>query len=346
MEKSEKKNEKLEKFIKKTADTIRYSKEKYNKVKELVNNTPILIKILNISVPFSITYIFTFIYYNLSLSILFSLITLFVILLLSKLFAIIYITIYILSLINIIQARNITIGNPIPITDIVKSKSPYVCLNQSLMIPSNELAQDLYGGYFTYSFWLYIDNSTTNVNDQANWYNYRYNEWKSVFYRGSPINNSGDISQLLQFPGVWLTPVLNNMVIVFQNSSYVERIEINDIPFNTWINYSIVVETRSVSIYINGKLDRSLNLYQNISIMNNFPLYLTSDILMSKNKNECGFAGSLAELIFYNYALSPSDIYNSYNYYKKIIYKYQQKINKNNYSIPGLITNSDYYSYS
>lgn len=343
---SEKKNEKLEKFIKKTADTIRFSKEKYNKVKELINNTPILIKILNISVPFTITYIFTYIYFNLPLSILFSLITSFVILLLSKLFAIIYIIIYILSLINVLQTRNVTIGNPIPITDIVKSKNPYVCLNQSLMIPSNELAQDLYGGYFTYSFWLYINNSTTSINDQPNWYNYRYNEWKSVFYRGSPINNSGDISKLLQFPGVWLTPIINNMVIVFQNSSYVERIEINDIPFNTWMNYNIVVETKSVSIYINGKLDRSLNLYQNISIMNNFPLYLTSDILMSKNKDKSGFAGSLAELIFYNYALSPADIFNSYKYYKKIIYGYQNNLNKNNYSIPGLITNSDYYSKS
>jgi hypothetical protein len=261
---------------------------------------------------------------------------------LSNFSAIIYIILYIVFLINIIQQRNVTIGNPIPITDIVKTKSPYVCLNQSLTIPNNELAKDLYGGYFTYSFWLYLNNTTTNINNDPNWYNYRYNEWKSIFYRGNSINSSGDISSLIQFPGFWLTPVINNMVIVFNNGTYVERLEINDIPFNTWVNYSLVVETKSVSLYINGNLDRTLNLYQNVTIMNSFPLYLTSDLLTSTNQEKSGFAGSLAQLIFYNYALTPYDIAKSYNYYKKIINNYQNNLIKNNYQIPGLITNSDY----
>ena len=132
-------------------------------------------------------------------------------------------------------------------------------------------------------------------------------------------------------------------MIVFQNGSYVERLELSNVPFNTWTNYTIVVETKSVSVYINGELDRTLNLYQNITIMNGYNLYIANDKNSSKNKKNGGFAGNIAELIFYNYALTPSDVFRSYSYYKKILDNYQKDIiEKQNYSIPGLITNSDY----
>ena len=76
--------------------------------------------------------------------------------------------------------------------------------------------------------------------------------------------------------------------------------------------------------------------------MNGYNLFLTNDIKTSKNQKQSGFAGSLAELIYYNFALKPSEIYNSYNYYKKIINIYQNKQITNNYILPQIITNSDY----
>ena len=342
-------NKNLENFIRSTTTGIRFVKGKYDYVKYLINNTPIQIKILNIVIPFSLCYIFTYIYFNLPLSILFAILTFFVGTLMSKTISIIFIILYIIIFVNMIRLRALSIGDPILQTDIVRSGSPYNCMANSLTIPNSKLAQDLNGGYFTYSFWLYINNSTNNsantlnTNATNSWNNYRYNEWKSIFYRGNAIDSSGDLSSLIQFPGFWLTPVLNNMVIVFQNGSYVERLEIVDIPFNTWTNFSVVVETKSVSVYINGLLDRTLNLYQNITVMNGYNLYLTSDINTSTNQTQSGFAGSLAELIFYNYALTSLDIYKSYKYYKEIIDSYQNKINSGiNYNQASLITNSDY----
>jgi hypothetical protein len=335
-------NNNIDHFISKTADLLKYGKREYNNLQQMIRNTPLQIKIANFVVPFTLTYIFTFVYFNLPLSIIFAIITVFVISFLSKLMSVIFQILYIILLIGIIKKTKSTLGIPILETDIVKTKIPYNCLNTSLTIPNSKLEQDLYGGYFTYSFWLYVNNG--NDSDKANWNNYRYNEWKSIFYRGNAINDTGDLSSLIQFPGFWLTPVINNMVIVFQNGSYVERLEINNIPFNTWTNFTVVVETKSVSVYINGNLDRTLNLYQSITVMNSYNLYLTSDILTSKNKKESGFAGSVAELIYYNYALNAYDINKSYHYYKKIINKYQYKIDsQSNYKIPGLITNSDYF---
>jgi len=340
MEKS--KNNNLEKIISISSDTIRRSKLEYNRIQNMIHNTPLQVKIANVAVPFTIAYVFTFIYFNLPLSIIFAIITFFVISLLSKLMTVIFQILYIIIIINIVRQTKSTLGTPILETNIVKTNSPYNCLNTSLSIPNYKLEQDLRGGYFTYSFWLYVNNGFDS--SIPNWNNNRYNEWKSIFYRGNAINDTGDLSSLIQFPGFWLTPVLNNMVIVFQNGSYVERLEINNIPFNTWTSFSIVVQTKSVSVYINGNLDRTLNLYQSITVMNSYNLYLTSDMLTSKNKDESGFAGSLAELIYYNYALNASDINKSYNFYKKIIDSYQiKKHPQNNYKIPGLITNSDYY---
>jgi hypothetical protein len=263
----------------------------------------------------------------------------------SSTISIIFIILYIIIVVQTSLERKTSIGEPILETDINKNKDkiPYYCLARSLTIQYNKLAQDLQGGYFTYSFWLYLKGNNNSINNDDNWHSYRYNEWKSIFYRGNPIDQTGDLSTLVQYPGFWLTPVMNNMVIVFQKDSYVERLEITNVPFNKWVNYAVVVEAKSVSIYIDGFLDRTLNLYQNITIMNGYNLYLTSDMYTSTNKKQSGFAGSLAELIYYNYALTQYDINQSYKYYKKIIDNYQNKIiSEYKYTTSGLITNSDY----
>ena len=337
-------NNEINKFVEKSRDVIRAIKLRHDRIRALYDGTPLQIRILNIVVPLTLTYIFTVINYNLSLSIFFSIITFLMIFVMGKMMAIIYLVFYIIVVSTRTTEINTSLGNPILQTDIIKNKVPYNCQGKSLTIPNNELEQDLNGGYFTYSFWLYINGNDNSISDGNTWNSYRYNEWKSVFYRGTPITNS-NLATLTQFPGIWLTPVINNLVVVFQNSEYVERLELDNIPFNAWTNYVIVVELKSVSIYINGLLDRTLNLYQNISNMNGNNLFISGDKNLSKN-SKSGFAGYLGELIYYNYALTPYDITNSYVYYKKIINNYQNNIISKNSKVvvPVLITNNDYVS--
>jgi hypothetical protein len=131
-------NNKLENFIRRSSDRIRASKREYIRIKEMINNTPLQIRIANIVVPFIFMYIFTIIYLNIPLSIIFSIITTFFIFLLSKLFCIIYIILYIIILSNCIRKSKSTLGIPILQTDIVKSGVPYNCLNKSLTIQYKE----------------------------------------------------------------------------------------------------------------------------------------------------------------------------------------------------------------
>lgn len=339
---------------KQISDYIKYSKSKQQQFVSLYENTPLSIKILNIIVPFILLYYFTVFNYKLWLSIIFVIITFISIFMLNKIVAIIFLIFYIIIVVDYSQRRKSMLGNPILQTDIIKNGSPFNCNNNSLTIQSNTLSQDLNGGYFTYSFWLYVNGTNNNINKSNNWYDYRYDEWKSIFYRGNSVNNlvrgedseelNGlDLSGLVQFPGFWLTPKLNNLVIVFQNESLVERLEINNIEFNKWINIVVVVESKSVSIYINGLLDRTLNLYQSPSVMNQYNIYVANDKLLSKNQDQSGFAGSIAELTYYNYALTVNEIMDSYKYYKEIINNYQNMLIKNNYTFTNglLITNDD-----
>ena len=334
--------EKLEKRIEKITDAIRYANKYKEYIKDQIKNTPLQIKILNITVPMALTYFFTIIYYNLPVSITFAILTFFAIFILNLPCAIIFLIFYISIVSNKYNSINKVLGTPIPETDIVKNSSPFICTANSLIVDANTLSKNLssLGGYFTYSFWLYLNGNKNDINNDENWYSYRYKEWKSIFYRGDVMTD--DLSNLTQFPGFWLTPVLNNMVIVFQNGTTIERIEIIGIPLNTWINYSVVVESKSVSIYINGLLDNSVNLSQTIINPSNYPLYISNDKKVSIQGNQSGFAGSIAELVYFNYSLTQLDIQNMYNYYKKIIDNYQKnQISKYQYTTSSLITNSD-----
>ena len=329
-----------EMFVKKTTETLKKGVEVYVKVRTIINNTPIQIRIANIIVPFVLTYIFTYIYYNLALSISFAIITFFFIFIMSKISALIFITLYVVSIVNVYNQLQQTIGKPISKTDIVNGSGPWICNkdnNNALTISHSSLPQDLNGGYFSYYFWLYVKDTNYSSDPTKG---FRINEWKSVFFRGT---QSTTYDGLLQYPGFWLSPKLNNLVIVFQEGNIVERIELINIPINEWFNVCCIVESKSVSIYINGLLDRTLSLNQSIKIMNNYDLFLTSDSsLSSLNPKLGGFDGSLAELIFYNYALTPDDVYKSYLYYLPYLNNYQNKLDSNNYNTSSLITNSDY----
>lgn len=316
------------------------SKGKFNQFINYIEILPLKEKIIYIIIPFIFTYIFTELYFNLPLSIIFAIITFMISFLFSKLIATIFIILYIVLVVDKYNQTNSFKGKPFSETDIISNNEPFNCINNSLVIDKKNIFETNIN-YFTYSFWLYI-NGTNNNLYQENWYSYRYDEWKSIFYRGSSITDK-DLSNLIQYPGFWLTPNLNNLVIVFQNNSEVERIEIDNIELNKWVNIVTVIELGSVSVYINGKLDRVLNLDPNTINMNQYNLYISKDS-ESSSSGKSGFSGSIAELIYYNYALTNLDISKSYEYYKNIIDKYQNNIikqnNNGNFNIK-LIKNDD-----
>jgi len=319
-----------------------FLKNKALMIHQMLDKTPILIKILNIVIPFSISYIFTNIQYNIYVSIIFAVITLLAILFItgSIFFTALYLIFYIWLVSSSALNLNKKIGNPLQETDIQKNGEPFNCLGNYKIINANRFLAPDSSGSFSYSYWININTIKKNEKSNNNWFDYRNTDWKLIFYRGTEM--SSDITNIdTQYPGFWLTPKLNNLVIVFQNNgSKIERIEMINIPLNTWVNITTVVERKSVSIYINGQLDRTLNLEQTNPDTTKNNVYIGEKNIKDKN---VGFPGYLAQLTYFNYPLTPEIVYQGYTYSKKIIDNYENK-NKNNYTTSQLITNSDYLS--
>ena len=319
-----------------------FGKNKALVIHQMLDKTPMLIKILNIVIPFSISYIFTNMHYNIYVSVIFAIITLLAILFMTSsiFFTILYLIFYIWLVTSSASKLNQTIGIPLEETDIQKNGSPFNCLGNYKIINANRLVASDSSGSFSYSYWININTIKKNDKNTDNWFDFRNTDWKLIFYRGTEM--SSDITNIdTQYPGFWLTPKLNNLVIVFQNNgSKIERIEMVNIPLNTWVNITTVVERKSVSIYINGQLDRTLNLEQSNPDTTKNNIYIGEKIIKDKN---VGFPGYLAQLTYFNYPLTPEIVYQGYNYNKKIIDNYENK-NKNNYITSQLITNSDYLS--
>lgn len=141
------------------------------------------------------------------------------------------------------------------------------------------------------------------------WYN-KFREWKHVFHIGSKIKEGEHItwnSIHNQSPGVWLTPKLNNLRVVFSNHSRDsfkndhithQYVDIENIPINEYFNLIINVEHTSLSIYLNGKFIRTL-------LLSEMPIFSCGNMYLNYNG---GFNGHIKKLTYYEKILSLKEI--------------------------------------
>ena len=146
---------------------------------------------------------------------------------------------------------------------------------QKVDIPNSED-----GLSFTYSMWIYI----------ADW-NYNFGKFKNIISKGN--DNTG------YSPGLWLYPNTNSLHA--RISTYAdpnEGCDIQNIPLQKWCHIVYVLNTRTVDIYINGKLERSCVL-KGVPHINNQPLQVCQD---------GGFYGQISRLQYFAKAINPNKI--------------------------------------
>ena len=147
--------------------------------------------------------------------------------------------------------------------------------NQSIALPNSEQ-----GMAFTYSFWIYI----------ADW-NYNFGKFKNILQRGD--DNSG------YSPGIWLYPNTNALhARISTYSDPNEGCDIQNIPLQKWVHVVYMLNTRTVDIYINGKLERSCVL-KNVPNISNSPLKLCQN---------GGFYGQISRLQYFAKTINPNKI--------------------------------------
>jgi hypothetical protein len=333
-----------------------------------IQNAPFTYKIMTCILSLFLTWFFTYFYFEFGWSVFTALVAFLSIASFQPVLAIVFALLYIYVMVNLFHVRKKTYGKVFPQTDIRENSKPLSGVmdnsnNKPVDIPFSDIPQNTDTEDFTYSFFLYVTGSTIDdsLSEFKNtWENYRYGDWKSIFYRGETLNESNK-NNFIQYPGFWLSPKLNNLSIVFNNTnSSVERLEIPNIPMNEWFNVTLLKEGYSVSVYINGKLENTIILSQT-KPSGDLNIFIGNDSMLSTGNgctNNCagnsgasssstsstssgygGWPGYIAQLTYYPYILNNEEIINSYLFYKKIVDNYQDKLLKNiKINIPSLVT--------
>jgi hypothetical protein len=141
---------------------------------------------------------------------------------------------------------------------------------------------------FTWSLWL-------NVNA----INFNQNVYSPIFYKGNNNLNSVGLNYPANAPGLYLEPMKNNLLLIMNTFKEInEEIQIPDIPLNKWINVIIRCQNKTLDVYINGTITRSLEL-------SDVPKQNYGNVYIGTNG---GFNGFLSNLMYFTYSLGPGQI--------------------------------------
>lgn len=151
-------------------------------------------------------------------------------------------------------------------------------VDSNISLPES-LNQDQ-GITFAYSCWVRIDDFT-----------YRPGVQKVIFTKG-PADLSSSCPSLL------IDGNSNTLLVKLDTYGSTEVVPISNIPAKKWLHVTIVVEQKAVDIYINGVLHTHHSIVQ-------MPRQNGGTVHTGVNG---GFEGKLANLIYYNYFLKPTDI--------------------------------------
>jgi len=161
----------------------------------------------------------------------------------------------------------------------------------------------------TYGFWLYLSGSDNGAMEKSkmcgnDWMTCNFKKWKHVLHHGSAIIKTGnDYLAKIQTPGIWLSPVENNVVVIFntQGTSNSELITLENIDVNKWIHISVSLNNSNVAIYKNGELEKSV-------ILKGEPIIMKTSNIYIANTDDNGFAGLMYKGFYSNNSLSPKQI--------------------------------------
>jgi len=145
---------------------------------------------------------------------------------------------------------------------------------------------------FTWSVWVYI-----------NTLQYLQGQYKTIFYKGN--SNLATDGNGLNFPnnapGLYIDPDKNDLIVIMNTFDVInEEIRIPNIPLNKWMNVIIRCQNKTLDVYVNGTIARSLEL-------TSVPKQNYGDVYVGMNG---GFDGYISNLWYYNYSLGAAAIQN------------------------------------
>lgn len=160
-----------------------------------------------------------------------------------------------------------------------------------LIVPGYKINRSIDGKFgleFTYSMWLYVEDS--------NFSGARASEWKHIMHKGS----SNGVP--LQSPGIFLYPSTNRLAI-HMNTYYSvkESCDVDNIPLNKWFHLTIMVIGNSIDVYINCNLKKRCK-FKGVPKLNYGDLYVNTILN--------GFDGFISNLRYWDRSIAGFQIEN------------------------------------
>jgi len=161
---------------------------------------------------------------------------------------------------------------------------PVNAFDENLSKATRQIPVGSEGLSFTYNFWIYI----------ADW-QYRFNEKKTIFIKGNNTNRA---------PEVYLAPSQNSLGVTLTTFAEPsgESCNIDNIPLQKWVNLAVVLDNRTVDIYIDGRLERSC-------VLKGVPRMNRQDI---KFVPDGGFYGQISKFRYFNRPITPDEAHSIY----------------------------------
>ena len=159
-------------------------------------------------------------------------------------------------------------------------------------IPIIRSDNELHGMEFTWSIWIYIEDSTFEDTSP--------NYYKHIFHKGNSNINSDGTYYPNNAPGLYIKDGSNELLVKMNTyNQIVENINIENIPLNKWLNIILRLNKQNqLDVYINGVLSKR-HMLSGIAKQN------YGDVYLSMNG---GFAGFTSGLSYYNSAIGVNEI--------------------------------------
>lgn len=165
--------------------------------------------------------------------------------------------------------------------------------NNSSSIPILRSKDEVTGLEFTWSVWIWIKNPPI-LNPQET-------QYKHVFNKGNRTIDSDGLVTPNNAPGLYINSKYDSLVVIMNTFDEIQnKITVENIPIEKWINVIIRCKQTQVDVFINGTLTKSSTL---LSI----PKQNYDNVNLSLNG---GFSGNTSALHYFSYAIGANEIQN------------------------------------
>ena len=159
------------------------------------------------------------------------------------------------------------------------------------------------GVEFTWSIWLYINDTSIDKGGSSSSSSSSESTYYHIFHKGSNNDINADTTYPIACPGLYVNRTTNDLLVhVNSFSNKVNAITITNIPIYKWFNLILRVKNRTVDIYINGYIKKSMEL-------DTLPKQNNGDVYICQNQ----FKGKISNLRYFDEALNIVQIQNIMN---------------------------------